>query len=38
MDFSSETAARDAAFTELKVINENPTTQIRQKEDQIWSL
>ena len=38
MDFSSVTAERDSAFTELTTSNVNLTTQLRHQEDQIWSL
>ena len=38
MDFSSVTAERDSAFTELTTSNVNLTKQLKQKEDQIWSL
>ena len=38
MDFSSVTAERDSAFTELTTSNVNLTKQLRHQEDQIWSL
>ena len=38
INFASATAARDAAFTEITTKNAKLTTQIRQKEDKIWSV
>ena len=35
MKFASDTAARDAAFTELKTTNGKLSTKLRQQEDQI---
>ena len=38
MSFSSATAARDASFTNMTTTNGNLWNQLRQQEDQIWSL